>query len=146
VRIYLESAPSLSEVPDCPECGLAEHPFAGDGRSWLTLGICRKCAPDCRSEFKQQLQDYVEELEPPVPEGIDVVASWEGEPRLDMHVDESISPSVVINWLDEVGATIRMPAANFLGLLCYVRDERIDASRIFRDALGATKSMGCCSG
>ena len=66
MRIYLESvfAPNLSEMPYCSECGLEEHPFAGDDRSWLKLGICRKCGYDCRSEFTQQLQEYVQELAP----------------------------------------------------------------------------------
>ena len=133
MRIYLESAPTLSDVPYCPGCSLEEHPFARDGRSWLTLGICRKCGHDCRSEFTQQLQAHVEELDPPVPEGLDIVASWNGEPRLDIRIDQSVSPAVVIQWLDQVGATIRMPAAHFLGLLCHVNDERVDASHIFRD-------------
>jgi hypothetical protein len=139
MRIYLESlfAPNLSEVPYCPKCGLEEHPFAGDDRSWLKLGICRKCGYDCRSEFTQQLQEYVEELDPPVPEGVDIAASWQDTPRLDMHIDKSVPPAIVIKWCEQVDAQARMPAANFLGLLCYVSDERIEASRIFREVLGA---------
>jgi hypothetical protein len=54
-----------------------------------------------------------------------------------MHIDKSVPPAIVIKWCEQVDAQARMPAANFLGLLCYVSDERIEASRIFREVLGA---------
>lgn len=75
------------------------------------------------------VQEYIEELDPPVPDGVEIVASWENGPRFDMQVDKSVSPALLISWLDEVDATVCIPAARFLGLLHHVQDEYVDASR-----------------
>ncbi|HLH06113.1 MAG TPA: hypothetical protein VKW78_02640 [Terriglobales bacterium] len=54
-----------------------------------------------------------------------------------MHIDKSVPPAIVIKWCEKVDAQVRMPAADFLGLLCHVSEKRIDAGRIFLEVLGA---------